>query len=58
MLSDTKCKQILNKNGIHYSDEEIVILKAVLYKLAELTYRSDRRKLSKKVVSEMKQTNT
>lgn len=36
MLSNTKCKQILNKNGILYTDEEIVLIKETLYKLAEI----------------------
>ena len=36
MISNTKCKQILNKNGIQYSDKEIELLKVVLYNLAYL----------------------
>lgn len=36
MLSNTKCKQILNKKGVFYTDEEVVIIKKVLYKIAEL----------------------
>lgn len=36
MLSDTKCKKILNRNGIFYTDEEITIIKEVLYKIAEI----------------------
>lgn len=36
MISNTKCKQILNKNDIHYSDKEIEILKEVFYKIAYL----------------------
>ena len=36
MISNTKCKQILNKNGIHYSDKEIELLKEALYKIAYL----------------------
>jgi hypothetical protein len=39
MLSNTKCKQILNKKGISYTDEEIVIIKETLYKLAEIMLR-------------------
>lgn len=39
MLSNTKCKQILNKKGISYTDEEIVIIKETLYKLAEIMFR-------------------
>lgn len=36
MLSNTKCKRMLNRNGIHYTDEEIIILKEALYKIAEI----------------------
>ena len=39
MLSNTKCKQILNKNGVYYTDEEIVLIKQTLYKLAEIMLR-------------------
>jgi hypothetical protein len=35
MISITKCKQILNKNGVTYSNEEIELIRGVLYKLAE-----------------------
>lgn len=35
MINITKCKLILNKNGIIYTDEEIVKIREVLYKLAE-----------------------
>lgn len=35
MISITKCKRILNKKGITYSDEEIKLIRGVLYKLAE-----------------------
>jgi len=38
MISNTKCKQILNKNGIKYSDKEVEILKDVLYRIAHLVY--------------------
>ena len=38
MISNTKCKQILNKNGFQYSDKEIELLKDVLYKMAHLIY--------------------
>ncbi|GEM_PF-1989632 len=40
MLSHTKCKQILNKGGLFYTDEEISIIKEVLYKLAEIEFNS------------------
>jgi hypothetical protein len=36
MLSITKCKKILNKNGISYTDEEILMIRNVLYKFAEV----------------------
>ena len=36
MISNTKCKQILNKNGINYTDKEVELLKNTLYKIAEL----------------------
>ena len=35
MLSISKCKNILNKNGLHYSDEEVEIIRNVLYIIAE-----------------------
>ena len=38
MLSNTKCKQILNKNGVYYTDKEIVLIKQILYKLAEIMF--------------------
>lgn len=38
MLSITKCKKILNKNGIHYTDAEINTIREVLYKLAAIEY--------------------
>jgi hypothetical protein len=40
MLSNTKCKKILNKNGIIYTDKEIVLIKDALYKIAEIIWRS------------------
>lgn len=36
MLSITECKKKLNKSGIKYSDEEIELIRNVLYKLAEV----------------------
>ena len=36
MISLTECKKTLNKNGIHYSDKEIELIRNVLYKLAEV----------------------
>ena len=42
MLSNMKCKQILNKKGIFYTDEEIVVIKEVLYIIAEKIYKNDK----------------
>jgi len=36
MLSITKCKQILNKSGINYTDEEVKKIRTVLYLFAEI----------------------
>lgn len=36
MLSLTKCKKILNKNGIEYTENEIETLRVVLYAIAEI----------------------
>jgi hypothetical protein len=41
MLSITKCKKILNRNGIHYTDDEIIILRDALYKLAQIILEND-----------------
>lgn len=38
MLSITECKNILNKKGISYNDEEIKIIREALYKIAEIMY--------------------
>lgn len=40
MLSLTKCNKILNKNGIYHTDDEIIKLREVLYKLAEIIHTS------------------
>jgi len=36
MISLTKCKKKLNKNGVKYTDEEILMIRNVLYKFAEV----------------------
>lgn len=36
MLSITECKKKLNKKGIQYTDEEIELIRNVLYKLEEV----------------------
>lgn len=41
MLSDKKCKQILNQNGFFYTDEEVVLIKETLYKLVEIVHKDD-----------------
>lgn len=37
-LSFAKCKKILEENGDKYTDEEIVKIRSLLYKLAQLEY--------------------
>ena len=37
-ISISECKKILNKNGLHYSDEQTELVRNVLYKLAEISY--------------------
>lgn len=39
MLSITECKKKLNKNGVHFTDEEIEKIRIVLYKLAEVCHK-------------------
>lgn len=41
MLSITKCKKILNRNEIHYTDEEIIMIRDFLYKMAEIELTSN-----------------
>jgi len=36
MLSLTKCKQILNRKGIEYTDEEVMKIRTALYLFAEI----------------------
>jgi hypothetical protein len=36
MLSLIKCKNILNCNGKNYSNEEVELIRKVLYELAEI----------------------
>jgi hypothetical protein len=38
-LTFEKCKQILNKKGQTYSDEEIMIIRQFLYQIAEIDYQ-------------------
>ena len=36
MLSITEWKKILNRNGVTYSDEEIEVIRTILYQIAEI----------------------
>ena len=36
MLSITECKKKLNRNGVHFNDDEIEIIRSVLYNLATI----------------------
>lgn len=40
MLSLTKCKKKLNQNGIFYTDEEIILIRNVLYKFAQVYHNN------------------
>lgn len=40
MLSITECKKKLNKNGVQYTDDDIEMIRNVLYKLAELCHKN------------------
>jgi len=40
MLSITKCKKILNRNGMVYTDEEIILIRKTLYSIAEVVKMS------------------
>lgn len=44
MLSITECKKKLNKNGVHYTDEEVKLIRNVLYKFAEVHFKNKNRK--------------
>lgn len=39
MLSIEKCKQILQKGGANYTDEQVKEIRKLLYKLGELDYQ-------------------
>ena len=36
MLTITKCKKKLNKNGVEYNNEEAEMIRSLLYQLAEI----------------------
>ena len=38
MLSLEKCKELLNRDGKSYSDEQILKIRTFLYQLAEIEY--------------------
>jgi hypothetical protein len=40
MLSLTKCEKVLNNNGVFYTNEEIILIRNVLYKLAQVAYEN------------------
>jgi len=40
VLSITECKKKLNKNGVHFNDEEIELIRNVLYELAEVCHKT------------------
>lgn len=46
MLSLTKCKKKLNKNGTYYTDEEVLIIRNFLYKLAEVYHNHTQKNTS------------
>lgn len=54
VLSITECKIKLNKKGIKYSDEEIELIRNVLYKLAEVCHKiiNDKKSKMKKLAIE------
>ena len=46
MLSLTKCKKKLNKNGFFYTDKEILMIRNVLYKFAEVYHHHTKKNIS------------
>ena len=38
MLSDKKCKEILEKNGEKYSADQIQLIRATLYTIGQIDY--------------------
>lgn len=40
MLSITECKKKLDKNGVRYTDEEVKLIRNVLYKFAEVHFKN------------------
>jgi len=48
VLSITECKKKLNKNGVYFNDEEIKLIRNVLYKLADVCHKTINNKNLKK----------
>jgi hypothetical protein len=49
-ISLTECKKILNKNGNHYTDNEIIEIRNWLYFISEISLASlEDRELQKKI---------
>lgn len=46
MLSLTKCKKKLNKNGVFYTADEVLMIRDLLYKFAEVYYNHMEKKIS------------
>lgn len=46
MISLDECKQVLGKSGNYYSDNDLKILRNVLYSLAEIEYNHFRGKMN------------
>jgi len=44
MLSNTKCKKILNNDENFYTDEEIEVIQETLYKLVEIIEKNKTKK--------------
>ena len=44
MLSNTKCKKILNNEGFFYTDEEIEAIQETLHKLVEIIGKNNFKK--------------
>lgn len=56
-LSLQTCKAILNKNGLEYTDEEIIQIRDFLYLLAEITTNHFRRKAQEDKIKPLTITN-
>jgi hypothetical protein len=48
MLNLEKCKKLLEKNGNHYTDEQVKQIREMLYKLGNLDYYLTTQKQDKK----------